>query len=78
MGCVVSCKYIQLQRTVKHVHILQFPKINSSAFNQSLRLNTMLKYVLTHGIERVILVFNLISLCCDNVLSYRTDSHISL
>ena len=50
MGCVVSSKYISLQRTIKHVHFLKFPKIISREFNQSLKLNTMLKYVLKHGI----------------------------
>ena len=50
MGCLVSSKYIQLQLTIKHVHFLQLSIINSWEFNQSLQQNTMVKYVLTHGI----------------------------
>ena len=72
MGGAVSSEYIQLQSTMKQTS----PKIKSSEFNQPVKLNTMLKYVLAHTILLVILIFNQGLYCCDYILSYDPDSHI--
>ena len=76
MSCAVSSKYIQLYCTMKQT-IFTESEIKSSEYNQLVKVNTMLKYLLAHRILLVILTFNQRLCCCDYLLSYGPDSHFT-
>ena len=75
MDFVVNFK-CQVQCTMKHVHF-QFPKMNQIEFNQPLKLNTIVKYALIHGLLLITIVFNQRLYCCDYDLSHKPDAYIN-
>ena len=52
-------------------------RTKSSEFNQPVQVNNMLKYILTHRILLVILIFKQRLYCCDCLLAFGPDSHLS-